>query len=84
MVVDSHELALENVIKLIKSSEKNFKKGNFKDAIMEKLKAKSILKIAVPVAIMVQLTAIIFLLNRDKAFSCRAVQTMMVCRQVKI
>ena len=44
MVVDSHELALENVIKLIKSSEKNFKKGNFKDAIMEKLKAKSILK----------------------------------------
>ena len=29
-------------------------------------KAKSILKIAVPVAIMVQLTAIIFLLNRDK------------------
>ena len=47
-------------------------------------KAKSILKIAVPVAIMVQLTAIIFLLNREKAFSCRAVQTMMVCRQIKI
>ena len=47
-------------------------------------KAKSILKIAVPVAIMVQLTAIIFLLNRDKAFSCRAVNEFMVCRQIKI
>ena len=39
MVVDSHELALENVIELTNSSEKNFKKGNFKDAITEKLKA---------------------------------------------
>ena len=47
-------------------------------------KAKSILKIAVPVAIMVQLTAIIFLLSRDKAFSCRAVGEYMVCRQVKL
>ena len=47
-------------------------------------KAKSILKIAVPVAIMVQLTAIIFLLSRDKAFSCRAVKLFMVCRQIKI
>ena len=47
-------------------------------------KAKSILKIAVPVAIMVQLTAIIFLLSRDKAFSCRAVNKFMVCRQIKI
>ena len=47
-------------------------------------KAKSILKIAVPVAIMVQLTAIIFLLSRDKAFSCRAVNEFMVCRQIKL
>ena len=47
-------------------------------------KTKTIVKIAVPVAIMVQLTAIIFLLNKDKAFSCRAVQTMMVCRQIKL
>ena len=47
-------------------------------------KAKSILKIAVPVAIMVQLTAIIFLLSRDKAFSCRAVNEFMICRQVKL
>ena len=47
-------------------------------------KAKTIFKIAVPVAIMVQLTAIIFLLSKDKAFSCRAVQTMMVCKQIKL
>jgi len=47
-------------------------------------KAKSILKIVVPVAIMVQLTAIIFLLSKDKSFSCRAIQTMMVCKEIKI
>ena len=47
-------------------------------------KAKSILKIAVPVAILVQLSAIIFLLSKDKAFSCKAVQTLMVCRQIKL
>ena len=47
-------------------------------------KAKSILKIAVPVAIMVQLTAIIFLLNRDKAFSCKAVGNYFVCKQFKL
>ena len=35
-------------------------------------KAKTIFKIAVPVAIMVQLTAIIFLLSKDKAFKCMA------------
>ena len=44
MILDSKELALENVIELTRSSEKNFKKGNFKDAIIEKMKAKSILK----------------------------------------
>ena len=41
-------------------------------------KVKSILKIAVPVAIMVQLTAIIFLLarmNKDKAFNCYDITT---------
>lgn len=47
-------------------------------------KAKSILKIAVPVVILVQLTAIIFILNRDKAFKCMASKTMMVCKQMKI
>ena len=47
-------------------------------------KAKSILKIAVPVAIMVQLTAIIFLLNKDKAFSCKAVGNYFVCKQIRL
>ncbi len=47
-------------------------------------KAKSILKIAVPVVILVQLTAIIFLLNKQKAFSCKAIKSYMVCRQVDL
>ena len=47
-------------------------------------KAKTIFKIAVPVVILVQLSAIIFLLSKDKAFSCKAVQTLMVCRQIKL
>ena len=47
-------------------------------------KTKTIFKIAVPVAIMVQLTAIIFLLNKDKAFSCKAVGNYFVCKQVKL
>ena len=50
-------------------------------------KAKSILKIVVPVAIMVQLTAIIFLLtrmNKDKAFSCKTAREYLVCRQVEL
>ncbi len=47
-------------------------------------KAKTIFKIAVPVAIMVQLTAIIFLLNKDKAFSCKAVGNYFVCKQIRL
>ena len=47
-------------------------------------KTKTIFKIAVPVAIMVQLTAIIFLLNKDKALSCKAVGNYFVCRQIKL
>ena len=47
-------------------------------------KAKSILKIAVPVAIMVQLTAIIVLLSTNKAFSCKAINSYLVCKQVKL
>jgi len=50
-------------------------------------KAKSILKIVVPVAIMVQLTSIIFLLarmNKDKAFSCKTAREYLVCRQVEL
>jgi hypothetical protein len=47
-------------------------------------KTKIILKVVVPVAILVQLTTIIFLLNKDKAFSCRAIKSYMVCKQVKL
>ena len=58
-----------------------------KQFIMDR-KVKSILKIAVPVAIMVQLTAIIFLLarmNKDKAFNCRAYASgAFACRQIKM
>jgi len=46
--------------------------------------SKTIFKIAVPVAIMVQLTAIIFLLSKDKAFKCMADSKMMVCREIKL
>ena len=41
---DSGELALENIIKLTRSSEKKFKLGNFKGAIDDKMKANAILK----------------------------------------
>ena len=41
---DSSELVLEDIIKLIRSSELKFKKGNFKGAIYDKRKANSILK----------------------------------------
>ena len=47
-------------------------------------KTKSILKIAVPVVIVMQLTAILFSLNRDKALSCRAVGDYFVCKQIKL
>ena len=48
-------------------------------------KAKSILKIVVPVAIMVQLTAIIVLLSKDKAFNCRLYDKgAIACRQIKL
>ena len=47
-------------------------------------KAKLILKITVPVVIVMQLTAIIFLLNKDKAFSCKAVGDYFVCKQIKL
>ena len=37
-------LVLKNIIKLIRSSEKKFKLGNFKGAIDDKMKANAILK----------------------------------------
>ena len=41
---DSNELILGNIIKLTRSSEKKFKRGNFKGAIDDKIKANAILK----------------------------------------
>ena len=40
----SGELILENLIKLTRSSEKKFKRGNFKGALDDKIKVKAILK----------------------------------------
>ena len=41
---DSNVLILDNLIKIIRSSEKKFKQGNFKGAIDDKMKANAILK----------------------------------------
>ena len=41
---DSDGLILENLIKLTRSSENKFKRGNFKGALDEKMKANEILK----------------------------------------
>jgi len=41
---DSGVLILENLIKLTRSSEKKFKRGNFKGALEDKMKANAILK----------------------------------------
>ena len=41
---DSNELLLENIIKLTRSSENKFKRGNFKGALDDKMKANAILK----------------------------------------
>ena len=41
---DSGQLLLGNLIKLIRSSEKKFKLGNFKGAIDDKMKANAILE----------------------------------------
>ena len=41
---DSGEFILENIIKLMKSSENKFRLGNFKGAIDDKMKANEILK----------------------------------------
>ena len=41
---DSGRIILENLIKLTRSSENKFKRGNFKGAIDDKMKANAILK----------------------------------------
>ena len=41
---DSGRLILENLVKLTRSSENKFKRGNFKGALDDKIKANAILK----------------------------------------
>ena len=41
---DSDQLILENLVKLTRSSENKFKRGNFKGALDDKIKANAILK----------------------------------------
>ena len=41
---DASELILKNIIELTRSSEEKFKKGNFKEAMEDKMKVNSILK----------------------------------------
>jgi len=41
---DSGRLILENLIKLTRSSENKFKRGNFKGALEDKMKVNAILK----------------------------------------
>ena len=48
-------------------------------------KAKTLLKVGLPLVIVIQLISITFLLarlNRDKAFSCKTAREYLVCRQV--
>ena len=50
-------------------------------------KAKTLLKVGLPLVIVIQLISITFLLgkmSRDKAFSCKAVGNYFVCKQFKI
>ena len=50
-------------------------------------KAKTLLKVGLPLVIVIQLISITFLLarlNRDKAFSCKAINSYLVCKQVKL
>ena len=50
-------------------------------------KAKTLLKVGLPLVIVIQLISITFLLakmSRDKAFSCKAVGNYFVCKQIKL
>ena len=50
-------------------------------------KAKTLLKVGLPIVIVIQLISITFLLgkmSKDKAFSCKAVGNYFVCKQFKI
>ena len=55
--------------------------------IMMTNKAKTLLKVGIPLVIVIQLISITFLLarlNRDKAFSCKTAQEYLVCRQIEL
>ena len=50
-------------------------------------KAKTLLKVGLPLVIVIQLISITFLLakmSKDKAFSCKAVGNYFVCKQIKL
>ena len=43
-MVNSRDLVLEKIIKLTRLSEEKFKQGNFKEAVLDRMEVKSILK----------------------------------------
>ena len=50
-------------------------------------KAKTLLKVGIPLVIVIQLISITFLLakmSKDKAFSCKAVGNYFVCKQIEL
>ena len=50
-------------------------------------KAKTLLKVGLPIVIVIQLISITFLLgkmSKDKAFSCKAVGNYFVCKQFEL
>jgi len=61
----------------------NFDHHNYKMTT----KAKTLLKVGIPLVIVIQLISITFLLgkiSRDKAFSCKTINSYLVCKQVKL
>ena len=50
-------------------------------------KLKTLLKIGLPIVIVIQLISITFLLGRagrQRAFSCKAIESYLVCREVEL
>ena len=50
-------------------------------------KAKTLLKVGLPLVIVIQLISITFLIarnGRDKAFSCKMIRPYLVCRQIEL
>jgi len=70
------------------SSYENFliKKKDSRIILMT-TKAKTLLKVGIPLVIVIQLISITFLLgkiSRDKAFSCKTAREYLVCRQIEL